>query len=64
MPVIITDVSVVLSECASCPDDIEIRNQNRPIGIRISVDNLFLTSDKIEFVKHYDVSVTSPLSKT
>ena len=36
---------------------------NRPIAIRIPVDNLFLTSGKIDFVPHYEVWVASPLSE-
>ena len=29
--------------------------QNRPIGMRIPVDSLFLTWGKVEFVEHYVV---------
>ena len=43
---------------------IGIREQNRPIGIRFPVYNLFLTSGKyIDFVEHYEIWKASPLSE-
>ena len=61
MPVIITDVFVVccLSVLAvqTKTSKFGIQKQNRPIRIRVPVDSLFLIWGKIEFVKHYEVSV-------